>query len=77
VTGSGQGIPKDLGTLIGRVRAQTDLPLAVGFGITSAETVKEVAAVADAVGEAAEAAEGEAGEAARTRQVHTQSSSCL
>ena len=49
VTGSGQGIPKDLGALIGRVRAQTDLPLAVGFGITSAETVKEVAAVADAV----------------------------
>ena len=49
MTGSGQGIPKDLGALIGRVRAQTDLPLAVGFGITSAETVKEVAGVADAV----------------------------
>ena len=30
-------------------RDQTDLPLAVGFGITSAETVKEVAGVADAV----------------------------
>ena len=31
------------------MRAQTDLPLAVGFGITSPELVSEVAAVSDAV----------------------------
>lgn len=49
VTGSRGALPSDLNELVTRVRAQTDLPLAVGFGITTPEHVQAVAAVSDAV----------------------------
>jgi len=49
VTGTRGGLPADLGDLVARVRAQTDLPLAVGFGISDASQVAEVAALSDGV----------------------------
>lgn len=49
VTGSRGGLPADLGDLVARVRKQTDLPLAVGFGISDESQVGEVAALSDGV----------------------------
>lgn len=49
VTGARQALPADLVSFIDRVRAETVLPLAVGFGISSPEQAKEVAAMADGV----------------------------
>ena len=46
VTGARQSLP-DLSAYAARVRRHTDLPLAVGFGISSAESVRQVGAVAD------------------------------
>jgi len=48
VTGARSELPADLPDRIERVRGVTDLPIAVGFGISSAEQVKSVVSVADA-----------------------------
>ena len=49
VTGSRGSVAADLEKFVGRIRKQTNLPLAVGFGISSPEQVKEVTSVADGV----------------------------
>jgi len=49
VTGPRQSLPPDLGEGIARVRDATDLPVAVGFGIATAEHVAAVARAADGV----------------------------
>lgn len=49
VTGSRRELPLGIDLLIGRVREVTRLPAVVGFGISSAEQVRRVAAVADGV----------------------------
>ena len=54
VTGLRAELPPALPELIGRVRARTDVPLVVGFGISAARHVREVGRIADgaAVGSA-------------------------
>ena len=47
VTGERQSMSEELGSFVGRVRALTDLPLAVGFGIREREHVEAVGALAD------------------------------
>lgn len=49
VTGARTELPADLDDFIKRVRSKTDLPLAVGFGISSPEMVNGVANMADGV----------------------------
>jgi tryptophan synthase alpha chain len=49
VTGARSDLPPDLADFVTRVRAQTDLPLAVGFGIGSGEQARAVAQLADGV----------------------------
>jgi tryptophan synthase alpha chain len=49
VTGARDRLPADLAAFIQRVRAATDKPLAVGFGISSADQAALVAATADGV----------------------------
>lgn len=49
VTGARESLPPDLEAFIQRVRSQTDLPLAVGFGISNPEMVQGVANMADGV----------------------------
>src|SRR6185437_15755754 len=49
VTGEQQSVSDSVKPLVDRMRRLTDLPLAVGFGISTAEQVREVAAVSDAV----------------------------
>ena len=49
VTGERSSLPADLSTFIQRVRAQTDLPLAVGFGISTPAQARVVGAMADGV----------------------------
>ena len=49
VTGARDELPPDLEEFIGRVRAQTDLPLAIGFGISNPDMVQGVANIADGV----------------------------
>lgn len=49
VTGARNELPADLDEFIGRVRSKTDLPLAVGFGISNPDMVNGVANVADGV----------------------------
>jgi len=49
VTGARNDLPPDLGDFIARVRSTTDLPLAVGFGISTPEMVQGVANVSDGV----------------------------
>jgi tryptophan synthase alpha chain len=48
-TGERDELPPELGTTVERVRAATDVPVAVGFGISTAEHARRVAAVADGV----------------------------
>ena len=48
VTGARTAMSDQLPDFLARVRAQTDLPLAVGFGISNREHVQAVGAVADA-----------------------------
>ncbi len=49
VTGARESLPPDLTDYIARARAQTDLPLAVGFGISTPDQARQVAAHADGV----------------------------
>jgi tryptophan synthase alpha chain len=48
-TGTRNELPTNLGAFVSRVRAVTEKPLAVGFGISSPEQAREVAATADGV----------------------------
>jgi len=47
-TGARTELPADLGAFIARVRRKTDLPLAVGFGVSRREHVEAVAKLAEA-----------------------------
>ncbi len=47
VTGARESLSASLGDYLARVRQHTDLPLAVGFGISTPEHVKDVGKVAD------------------------------
>jgi tryptophan synthase alpha chain len=47
-TGARSELPEDLPEFTARVRAQTDLPLAIGFGISERRHVEQVAVLADA-----------------------------
>ncbi|MCS7001495.1 MAG: tryptophan synthase subunit alpha [Dehalococcoidia bacterium] len=47
VTGARRELPDDLATYIARVRAHTDLPIGVGFGISERRHLDEVGRVAD------------------------------
>ncbi len=49
VTGARQDVPQDLKDTISRIRRYTDLPIAVGFGVSSPEHVKAISAFADGV----------------------------
>jgi tryptophan synthase alpha chain len=49
ITGARQELPSDLLTFVRRVRQHTDLPLAVGFGISTPEQAAQVAQIADGV----------------------------
>lgn len=48
VTGERRQLPEELPEFLRRVRAQTSVPLAVGFGISAAEHVRDVGKIADA-----------------------------
>ena len=47
VTGARDQLPEGLAEFIARVRAKTRLPLAVGFGVSRAEHIAEIARIAD------------------------------
>jgi tryptophan synthase alpha chain len=70
VTGARTQVQADLGAFVARVRAQTAVPLAVGFGIGTPEQAAKVGALADgvivgsALVNAADKAEDKAGAAA-------------
>jgi tryptophan synthase alpha chain len=49
VTGARDALPADVPDLVSRVKAVSDLPVAVGFGVSGASTAKPIAAVADGV----------------------------
>ena len=49
VTGAREALPAELGAFLQRVRRQTELPLAVGFGISRREHVEALRGQADAV----------------------------
>lgn len=49
ITGPRERLPSDLDAFVRRVRAVTDKPLAVGFGISTPEQAAQVAALADGV----------------------------
>jgi tryptophan synthase len=49
VTGARAALPSDLPDFIARVRSATELPLAVGFGISTPEMVNEVSNIGDGV----------------------------
>jgi tryptophan synthase alpha chain len=49
VTGERQSLSEDARPLVERLRGLTDLPVALGFGISSPEQVRAAAAVADGV----------------------------
>jgi tryptophan synthase alpha chain len=48
ITGTQQSLTSDAASLVGRIRRWTSLPVAVGFGISNAEHVAQVARFADA-----------------------------
>lgn len=48
ITGTGQAAIGDIEAAVQRIKRHTDLPVAVGFGITSADFARDVAKVADA-----------------------------
>ncbi len=47
VTGARESLPEHLAAFVARVRPQTSLPLAVGFGVARPEHVAEIARIAD------------------------------
>jgi tryptophan synthase alpha chain len=47
VTGAREKLADQLASYIERIRAQTNVPLAIGFGISTPEHVTEIAAIAD------------------------------
>lgn len=49
ITGPRDRLPEDLAAFVSRVRSVTAKPLAVGFGISSPEQARQVAALADGV----------------------------
>jgi len=49
VTGARESLPPDLAEFVARVRAVTEKPLAVGFGIATPEQAAQVAQVADGI----------------------------
>lgn len=49
VTGERSALPESLGERVAMIRAQTDLPVAVGFGISTPAQAAQVARVADGV----------------------------
>ena len=50
ITGTRAALPEGLAALVGRVRGQVPrLPVAVGFGLSTPEQVRKVAALADGV----------------------------
>ena len=49
VTGERESLALGLGTLVDRIRAHTELPVAVGFGVGTPDQAAQVAAVADGV----------------------------
>jgi tryptophan synthase alpha chain len=65
-TGERSGLPPELAATVERVRAATDLPVAVGFGISTPEDARAVAEIADGVivGSRIVRAAGEGGAAA-------------
>jgi tryptophan synthase len=70
VTGARDALPDDLEEFVERVRSKTDLPLAVGFGISNSSMVQGVANIADGVvvGSAILKAMDQLGENATTAQ---------
>jgi tryptophan synthase alpha chain len=48
ITGTSSAAASDIAANVGRIQAQTDLPVAVGFGIRTPDQAAEVARVADA-----------------------------
>jgi tryptophan synthase alpha chain len=48
ITGARTDLPPDLPDRLAKLRDVTDLPMAVGFGVSSAEQVRQVVSVADA-----------------------------
>ncbi len=49
VTGERAELPTELADLVTRVKANTDLPVAVGFGVSTPEQARSVAGIADGV----------------------------
>ena len=49
VTGVRSSITTDLGSMVALVRKNTDIPCAIGFGISTAEQAAKMAAIADGV----------------------------
>jgi len=49
VTGMRDRLAENIGTMTSRIRAHTDLPIAIGFGISTPEQARAVAACGDAV----------------------------
>ena len=47
ITGAGEAQPGDVAPEVARIKAQTDLPVIVGFGIRSPDAAQGIAAVAD------------------------------
>ncbi len=71
ITGVRETVASDAESLVGRIRRYTELPVAVGFGISTAEHVREVGRFADAavVGSALVAAIERAGAEGAPRAV--------
>jgi tryptophan synthase alpha chain len=49
VTGMQQQVSETIGGMTAKIRAHTDLPIAVGFGVSTPEQARRVAANSDAV----------------------------
>ena len=47
ITGAASAVATDVGPEVARIKAQTDLPVIVGFGIRTPETSRDIASVAD------------------------------
>lgn len=49
VTGAREGLPEGIGAFVERTREVTDKPICVGFGISTVESARQVAGIADGV----------------------------